>query len=130
MTRTIERSMTRDPVTLDHRATVREAAKRMARADIGDVIVMRDGKVYGIVTDRDIVVRCLARGGEPAEMRLDEVCSTNLMTVRPTDTLADAETLVAERDGNPVGVLTMGDVERLQHPGSTAARIAGAPPHR
>lgn len=139
MTQTIERAMTRDPVTLDHKATVREAAKKMAREDIGDVIVMRDGKAYGIVTDRDIVVRCLAKGGEPTEMRLDEICSTNLITVRPNDSLVDAETLMRNRalkrlvvaqDGNPLGVVTMGDVERLRHPDGTAAHIAQAPPNR
>lgn len=109
----------------------------MAHENIGDVIVMRDGKAFGIVTDRDIVVRCLAKGGEPAEMRVEEICSTNLVTVRPNDTLADAETLmrnralkrlIVERDGTPVGVVTMGDVERLRHPESTVAQIAAAPP--
>lgn len=139
MTQTIERVMTRDPVTVEHKATVREAAKKMAKADIGDVIVMRDGKAYGIVTDRDVVIRCIAKGGEPSEMRVDEICSTNLVTVRPTDTIADAATLmrnralkrlVVEQDGNPLGVVTVGDVERLQRPDSIEAHIAEAPPNR
>lgn len=139
MAQTIDRAMTRDPVTLDHKATVREAAKRMAKNDIGDVIVMRDRKAYGIVTDRDIVIRCIAKGGDPGEMRLDDICSTNLITVRPTDTIESAETLmrhralkrlVVERDGDPLGIVTLGDVERLRHPESIEADIAEAPPNR
>jgi CBS domain-containing protein len=139
MTLLVNAAMTPAPVTMRHDATVREAARRMKQADIGDVIVMRDGKAYGILTDRDIVVRCLAEAGEPTEMRLDEICSTHLVTVRPQDSLEAAEQLmrkralrrlVVEQTGVPVGVLTLADIERARHPKSPMADIAAAPPNR
>lgn len=116
-------AMTADPVTMSHDAKVREAARYMKRADVGDVIVMRDGKAWGILTDRDIVIRCVAEGGEPGEMRIDEICSTNLVTVKQEDTLEHAEDvmrrrairrLIVERDRSPVGILTLADIERAR----------------
>ncbi|HEY8431579.1 MAG TPA: CBS domain-containing protein [Sandaracinaceae bacterium] len=137
MTQLVRDAMTEGPVTMRHDATVREAARRMKRANIGDVIVMRDRKAYGILTDRDIVVRCLAEAGEPTEMRIGDICSTGLVTVRPNDSLASAEALmrrravrrlVVEDHGVPVGILTLADLERVRHPDSPMADIAAAPP--
>lgn len=131
-------AMTEGPVTMRHDAKVREAARRMKRANIGDVIVMRDEKAYGILTDRDIVVRCIAEAGEPTEMRIGDICSTNLLAVRANDSLASAEELmrrravrrlVVEEHGVPVGILTLADVERARHPESAMADIAAAPPN-
>ena len=101
MTQTIDRVMTRDPVTIEHRATVREAAKRMARADIGDVIVMKDGKVHGIVTDRDMM-RALPSPLSPPtseeyEVLLDETPIERIMTREPLTVEADTSVKEAVR---------------------------------
>ncbi len=138
MTMLVSDAMTRGPVTMRHDAKVREAARRMRKASIGDVIVMRDEKAYGILTDRDIVLRCIAEAGEPTEMRIGDICSTNLLTVHANESLAHAEEimrrravrrLVVEADGFPVGILTLADVERRMHPESAMADIAEAPPN-
>lgn len=138
MTQTVRDAMTFGPVTMRHDAKVREAARRMKKASIGDVIVMRDEKAYGILTDRDIVLRCIADGGEPTEMRVGDICSTNLLTVHANDPLAKAEELmrrravrrlVVEDDGFPVGIVTLADVEKRRHPESAMADIAEAPPN-
>lgn len=111
----------------------------MKQADIGDVIVIRDEKAYGILTDRDIVLRCIAESGEPTEMRVGDICSTHLVTVRASDSLVKAEELmrrralrrlVVEDGGVPVGIVTLADVERARHPESAMADIAAAPPNR
>jgi signal-transduction protein with cAMP-binding, CBS, and nucleotidyltransferase domain len=139
MTKTVEVAMTPRPVTLEHRATIREAAKKMKSEDIGDVLVVRDGKLYGILTDRDIVVRCIAEAGEPTELRVGDICSTHLVTVRSTDSLQHAEELmrhralkrlIVERDGVPVGVLSLGDLETARHPESVGSDVARAPANR
>ena len=73
MTRTIDEMMTTDPMTVSSQATIADAARIMRDADIGDVIVLDEsGKVSGIVTDRDLVVRGLAEGADPAQARVDE----------------------------------------------------------
>src|SRR5687767_8277308 len=65
MATTIRDVMTTNPIVYPATATVAEAAEGMREFDIGDVLVERDGKISGIVTDRDIVVRAVA-DGKPA----------------------------------------------------------------
>ncbi len=137
MTMTVSDAMTRGPVTMRHDAKVREAARRMKKSGIGDVIVTRGDEACGILTDRDIVLRCIAVGGDPNEMRIGDICSSNLLTVHSTETLLNAETimrrravrrLIVEEHGAPLGILTLADVERRLHPESAIADIAEAPP--
>jgi CBS-domain-containing membrane protein len=58
--------MTSHPVTLPGTASVQEAARTMREQAIGDVIVMENQQICGIVTDRDIVVRTVAEARDPA----------------------------------------------------------------
>ena len=58
--------MTQRPVTLEQTDTLTAAARSMRDGNIGDVIVLDQGKIQGILTDRDIVVRALAEGRDPA----------------------------------------------------------------
>jgi CBS domain-containing protein len=53
----------------------------MRKADIGDEFVMRDGQQYGIVTDRDMVLRGLATGRDPRAMAWSPVCSEGFTCV-------------------------------------------------
>ena len=67
--------MTPAPIMLSERQTAADAARMMKECDVGDVLVCSDdGRLAGIVTDRDLVVRCLAerRGGETP---LRELCT-------------------------------------------------------
>ena len=57
---TLRDVMTPEPIVLDASATVTDAARAMKARNVGDVLVRQDGKLRGIVTDRDIVVRVLA----------------------------------------------------------------------
>ena len=65
MARTVEEIMTRDPRTVEIGDSLVDAARAMREGDIGNVIVTDGGRVAGIVTDRDIVVRAIAEGREP-----------------------------------------------------------------
>ncbi len=65
MAQTIRDVMTHDPVTVQDTATITEAAAAMKANDVGDVLVMQDGSLAGVVTDRDIVVRAIADGRDP-----------------------------------------------------------------
>jgi hypothetical protein len=74
----IREVMTTDPITLASSASVTEAARAMREHNVGDVVIRKDGKVCGIVTDRDIVVRVLSEGKDPAKTTLDAICSHHL----------------------------------------------------
>src|SRR5947207_4606716 len=82
--------MTTAPVTLKASSPVSEAARAMREYDLGDVVVRKDGKLRGIVTDRDIVVRVLAEGKDPKNTSLDDICTKELIAVTPDQSASDA----------------------------------------
>jgi len=80
----------REPVVIDGEAPVVEAANRMADAGVGALIVCDRDRPVGIVTDRDIVTRGVAKGMRP-DARIDSIMSTNLIAL---DDDADFEDLL------------------------------------
>ena len=74
MAQQIRALMTPNPVALPGTASVHEAARAMRDAEIGDVIVIENNQVCGIVTDRDIVVRTVAEAQDPATTTLADLC--------------------------------------------------------
>ena len=120
-------------------ATLVDAALVMRREDIGDVLVCEEGdRLLGIVTDRDIVVRALAEGRDPAETGVAEVCSRDLVTIEPSDSVGGAVRLMREKairripvteDGRVVGMLTIGDIAVERDSRTALADISAAPPN-
>ncbi|GAA1107496.1 CBS domain-containing protein [Nocardiopsis metallicus] len=119
--------------------TIREAAQIMRDADIGDVVVSESGRLRGVLTDRDIVVRCLAGGGDPDSATVREACSTELVTIPRQSSVKDAvhamRTATVRRlpvvEGDEVvGVVTMGDLARVIDEGSALADVSAAEPNR
>jgi signal-transduction protein with cAMP-binding, CBS, and nucleotidyltransferase domain len=123
--------MTGHPSTLPSSALLSDAAREMRDSDIGSVIVTEGGSICGIVTDRDIVVRAIARGMNPGETPISAVCTREPMTLSPEQEVDEAVYLMrmrgirrlpVEEDGRPVGIVSLGDlaIERNQKatPGS------------
>jgi CBS domain-containing protein len=128
MAQTVRELMTQNVVTLPRTAPLRDAARRMKDSDIGDVIVMDDGTMCGVVTDRDIVVRAIAEGMDPDSVQLEEICSHEVVSVSPDDSVDRAVQLMRERavrrlpvveGGAPVGIVSIGDlaIELDEHSG-------------
>jgi CBS domain-containing protein len=118
----IKEVMTRDVRACEPNATVADAAKMMAQEDVGPVPIVEDGRLVGIVTDRDIVVRVVAEGRDPNATTVKEIASTELVTVSPDDDLDEALHLLAERqvrrlpvvEGDRlVGIVAQADIARL-----------------
>jgi CBS domain-containing protein len=137
MAQTVEEIMTRDPRTVNASDTIVDAARVMRDNDIGDVIVMEDGQVTGIVTDRDIVVRGVAEGLDPDSTEVREVCTAGVETIEPDASVDDALRRMREKDirrlpvaksGRPVGILSLGDLAVEREPDSTLADISAASP--
>ena len=89
--------MTKAPVSLSVEATVRDAARLMRELSVGAIVVHRHGEMCGIVTDRDIVVRCLARDGNCDETPLQEICSRELVALHPDDDVDHAVRLMRDK---------------------------------
>ncbi|MEU3310830.1 CBS domain-containing protein [Nocardiopsis sp. NPDC055551] len=119
--------------------TLREAAEIMRDEDVGDVVVTSSGRLHGMLTDRDVVVRCVAEGGDPATVRVGDVCSTEIVTVPRQSSVKDAvhtmRTATVRRlpvvdDDEVVGVVTMGDLAQAVDERSALADVSQAPPNR
>ena len=128
------------PVTLKDTATVRDAAQAMREHHVGDVLLLdASNALAGIITDRDIVVRVLAEGRDPARMKATDACSTTVVTIDPVAGTEEAEKLmrthairrlpVVSRDGRIHGVVSLGDLAGDAEPRSALADIAHAPPN-
>jgi CBS domain-containing protein len=137
-TQSVADVMTTNPIVLDSDAPLAEAARAMRDSDIGDVIVLEEGAVCGIATDRDIVVRAIAAGKDPATTPIGDVCSKDVTTLAPESPVDDAVQLMRDRavrrlpvvDGDrPVGVVSLGDLAAKLDPQSALADISKAPPN-
>ncbi len=111
--------MTAQVVTATPQTTVRQVAKLMSEIDSGAVPIVDGGKVIGLVTDRDIVLRVVADGGD-LNAPISGVMSSDVQSCTSEDTLADATAkmgahqvrrLVVLNDaGALAGILSLGDV--------------------
>jgi len=120
MTKSIREVMSSNPTSVDPSATVVEAAKLMRDEDVGSLPVVEDGRLTGVVTDRDIAVRAVAEGKDPQSTKVADVCSGDLVTIDPQQDLDEALRLMArhqvrrlpvvEEDGRLVGVVAQADV--------------------
>jgi CBS domain-containing protein len=72
--------MTNDPAVVQPEDTVAQAAARMREEDCGSIPVVREGKLVGIVTDRDITIRAVAAGKDPRTTPVSEVMSADPVT--------------------------------------------------
>lgn len=135
---TIRDVMSPRPRVLSVDSMVSEAAEVMRRDDIGDVVVVEEDRLYGILTDRDIVVRVLAEGQDPSQTRIGDVCSREVATIRPEDSVGQAVRLMREKairrlpvtEGDEVvGILTIGDIAVERDSRTALADISAAPPN-
>ena len=131
--------MTPDPVTVAATASLQHAAELMRDRDIGDVLVVDEsGALFGIVTDRDIVVAGIAEGLDPASTSVDKVCTQDPISLGPDDAVAQAVKLMSDRairrlpvvdNGTVVGIVSLGDLAIDRDPDSVLGEISEAPPN-
>jgi CBS domain-containing protein len=138
---TIEEVMTTDVCSVPTGSTLVDAAREMRDQDIGDVLVIDDdGFLAGIVTDRDIAVRAVAEGRDPADVTVDEIFTGRvIVTTTPAAELDAAAEIMRSSairrlpvvdEGRIVGVVTLGDLAIEEDPESTLADISLDPPNR
>ena len=111
--------MTKSVRTATHEMSLRDVAAMMRDGDMGAVPVVDEGKLIGIVTDRDIVVRAVAES-KTADTPIGEVMTTELFTVAPDDFVFEAIRLMGDKqvrripvvseDGSLAGIIAMADI--------------------
>ena len=139
MAQTIRDVMTAHPITFPATSSLVEAARAMRDSDIGDVIVVENGRLCGVVTDRDITVRGVAEGHDVSSLTLGDICSRQLTTLSPMDRVEDAVRLMREKalrrlpvveGGKPVGIVSLGDLAVTHDPHSALGNMRAAPANR
>ena len=111
--------MTRNVKTANRETTLQEVSALMRDGDMGAMPVVEDGKLVGIVTDRDIVVRAIA-DGKDASSAVGEVMTAEVFAARENDFVFEAIRLMGDRQvrrvpivndaGELVGIIAMADV--------------------
>jgi CBS domain-containing protein len=138
MAQKVHEVMTRAPVTVSSQASLTDAARMMRDRDIGDLFVMDDGKLRGVITDRDIVVRAAADARDLARTMVDEVCSRDVVDISPNDDADRAVMLMRARSvrrvpvmdaGQLVGVVALSDMSVERDSRSALADISTAQPN-
>ncbi len=117
----IRTHVTRDMVTLDAAAQIHEAARIMADRKIGSVAVREGGRIVGLVTERDLVIRVLAAGGaasQPIREAMRQGIPRVPASANETEAVAlmrDHATrhLLVEEEGQVAGVVSMRDIIQL-----------------
>lgn len=128
---TLREVMTTQFHAIPANATIAEAAKMMNAHDIGMLPVTEDGRVLGAITDRDIVVRSVAEGHNPAETPVSIAMTPDVVYVSEDRDVNEAANVMEERqvrrlivvddEERPVGIASLGDLA-LQ---SGDTRLAG-----
>ena len=138
MAQTVREVMTTDIVSCPSAASVTDAARHMRDRDIGDVLVVDDGAVRGIVTDRDIVVRCVADANDCTNSRIGDIVSSDLKTITSDAPIAEAAKIMRDNalrrlpvvdDGTAVGIVSLGDLAEAADPKSALGGISAARPN-
>jgi CBS domain-containing protein len=111
--------MTSNVVSALPETTLEEIATMMKTEDTGAIPVVDEKELLGIITDRDIVLRCVAEGRDPSEMSADEILSEDLEVVDPDADVTEALAIMGRRQirrlpvvdkGELVGMVSLGDL--------------------
>lgn len=135
--------MTPNPKCVSEKDSIQDVARIMKDQDTGVVPVVEGKKIIGLITDRDIVVRGLAEGRDLTSLRVNELMSKSVRTVKEDMPLADVLDLMGNAEirrvpvvnGNNelVGIVSLGDIaSQSNHDnrvGKAVEDISQAPPN-
>lgn len=135
--------MTANPETVQNSDSIREVARIMKDSDTGVVPVVDGKKIIGLITDRDIVVRGVAEGKNIEDLRVNEIMTKSVRSVREDATVKDALEMMSNADirriavvnqnDELVGIVSIGDISTNTNQdgkvGKAVESISEAPPN-
>jgi len=126
--------MTPGPIGIDYHQSIGQAARTMRDWGVGAVLVVNDQCLYGLVTDRDLVIRAVAEAKGPHEP-VGPLSSANLIGVDADADAREAARLMREHavrrlpvieDGQVAGIVSLGDLAMQDDPASALATVSQA----
>ncbi|MFD7712546.1 CBS domain-containing protein [Streptomyces sp. NPDC059785] len=133
MARQVRDVMTVNPFSVGPDTPAHRVAVLMRDERVAAVLVTDDGRLRGLVTDRDLTVRILAAGGDVSARTVAEACGTELTSVAPEDDVDRALLLMRAKElrrlpvidnGRPVGIIALDDLDDGREP---APAVGGLP---
>ncbi|MEV5998212.1 CBS domain-containing protein [Streptomyces griseomycini] len=130
--------MTIRPLAVGPGTGVQQVAAVMRDESIGAALVIDNGRLRGLGTDRDLTMRILADGGDVTGRTVGEACSSELVTVAPDDDIDRAVQLMHSEalhrlpvvdNGQPVGIIALDDLAEERDPDSALGNISAADPN-
>ncbi|OJY26066.1 MAG: hypothetical protein BGO98_36405 [Myxococcales bacterium 68-20] len=122
---------------IDPEATVRDAARKMSTFGIGALPVCSEGRIVGMITDRDIIVRSLARGGAPDADRVADAMTRDVAwcfedvpideAVEKMSTGQIQRLIVVNRNKRLVGMISLADLAQAREAATKAVEEIKAP---
>jgi CBS domain-containing protein len=121
----VSTAMTRNIETISPAATLEQAGKKMREHNVGFLPVVDEGKLLGVVTDRDIVLLAVSYGMRPYMTRVSEVMTHNAVFCYEDQDIAEASLLmeknlvhrlvVLDRNGDLAGIVSLSDLAARTH---------------
>lgn len=120
---TVHEAMTKKPVTAYPDDTIQECAKIMAKEEVGSIVIKEHGELVGIISEKDIVERVVAKGLDMSKVKARDIMIKNLITIEPNKDLYDALVLMGYEEIRklPVvqgkkllGLLTAKDILKIE----------------
>ena len=131
----IQELMSPSVIKIHPEESVSVAARTLTHYNIGALPVCgRDGTMCGLVTDRDLVIRCLAAGKDPQRTKIREVMTGNVITAKPDMEASVAAHLMGQKqvrrlpvveNGRLCGMVSLGDIANREETGIDAADALG-----
>lgn len=118
----VKEIMIKNVVSMEADATVKDAVHRMNQYDIGCLVITKNGKVEGIITERDVLKRVVSKSKKPEETKISDVASKPLIVGGPTMYVEDAAKLMLKKNIKKlpimeneriIGIITFSDIARV-----------------
>lgn len=127
--------MSTNVVCVEPNESAAVAARLLSRFNVGALpVCTKDGRLRGMVTDRDIVLRCVAADDDAQSVKVSEIMTRRIYSVDAQESIQNASALMARRqvrrlpveeDGKLVGMVSLGDVAKLHDYTTEAAEALG-----
>lgn len=116
----IQEIMSRKVEVVEPETLLHEVAKKMQKSDCGSVLVAKDDRLVGVITDRDLALRCVAESHNPAETTAEQVMTREMLYCYETDQMEDVvlnmtrnkvrRMPVLDENKRLVGIVSLGDL--------------------
>lgn len=110
-------------VSISSHEQITKAAQLMSQHNIGSIPVVDNGQIKGMLTDRDIVLRCVAQGKDPSHVKAGDIMTTGTVYITPHQSVDDAVRMMSYEqirrlpvveDGKLAGIISLADLARMR----------------